>query len=449
MVPRDLGSATHVAHGDGTFDEHAPARRGAARRGSATAGRCSSTDVEPARRDRLVLAADEPGPGDPRGARRGRHPRRSPGARATGASTTSSSASSRPSSSPSGTRSAEQRRHRLLSRYRAHGLLGQRRASGAVARDGARRCRQRSRRVDGRPTSSSTRATLVAVAVEGLKGERFVLGSEAADRSTAAASRSARRRRRPGRRRSRVRRPAASRSSPRSIRSSGTATSCAGCTTSTTSGRSTSRERKRRWGYYVLPILFGDRLVGRIEPRIDRKAGTLRVARPVVGGRLRPARATPASSTAFADGARSPIGGSAGMSRVVLPADGPPSRPSRPGAASSAATGAESRQADGGPVRRCPDSTLRGGPHMADSPHASSTWSGDLLTGSGMINYVSSGASPACPSRGPPGPRRHDGKTEPRGAPGGRPRGLLLDGVLGPPRQERHAADAARRHAPR
>jgi uncharacterized protein YcaQ len=34
---------------------------------------------------------------------------------------------------------------------------------------------------------------------------------------------------------------------------------------------------KRRWGYYVLPILFGDRLVGRIEPRIERKANTLRI----------------------------------------------------------------------------------------------------------------------------------------------------------------------------
>ena len=34
---------------------------------------------------------------------------------------------------------------------------------------------------------------------------------------------------------------------------------------------------RRRWGYYVLPILFGDRLVGRIEPRFDRRAGTLRV----------------------------------------------------------------------------------------------------------------------------------------------------------------------------
>jgi uncharacterized protein YcaQ len=30
------------------------------------------------------------------------------------------------------------------------------------------------------------------------------------------------------------------------------------------------KPEKRRWGYYVLPILFGDRLVGRIEPRIER-----------------------------------------------------------------------------------------------------------------------------------------------------------------------------------
>ena len=29
---------------------------------------------------------------------------------------------------------------------------------------------------------------------------------------------------------------------------------------------------KRRWGYYVLPLLFGDRFVGRIEPRFDRAA---------------------------------------------------------------------------------------------------------------------------------------------------------------------------------
>jgi len=34
---------------------------------------------------------------------------------------------------------------------------------------------------------------------------------------------------------------------------------------------------KRRWGYYVLPIVFGDRFVGRIEPRIDRDQARVEV----------------------------------------------------------------------------------------------------------------------------------------------------------------------------
>jgi uncharacterized protein len=34
---------------------------------------------------------------------------------------------------------------------------------------------------------------------------------------------------------------------------------------------------KREYGYYVLPILVGDRLVGRVEPRFDRKTHTLEV----------------------------------------------------------------------------------------------------------------------------------------------------------------------------
>ncbi len=34
---------------------------------------------------------------------------------------------------------------------------------------------------------------------------------------------------------------------------------------------------RREYGYYVLPILVGDRLVGRVEPRFDRKTRTLEV----------------------------------------------------------------------------------------------------------------------------------------------------------------------------
>ena len=50
------------------------------------------------------------------------------------------------------------------------------------------------------------------------------------------------------------------------------------------------KSEKRRWGYYVLPVVFGDRFVGRIEPRIDRDQRSVEVLGR--GGRtdLRPAR---------------------------------------------------------------------------------------------------------------------------------------------------------------
>jgi uncharacterized protein YcaQ len=34
---------------------------------------------------------------------------------------------------------------------------------------------------------------------------------------------------------------------------------------------------KREYGYYVLPILHGDRLIGRIDPKMDRKTKTLHI----------------------------------------------------------------------------------------------------------------------------------------------------------------------------
>jgi uncharacterized protein YcaQ len=34
---------------------------------------------------------------------------------------------------------------------------------------------------------------------------------------------------------------------------------------------------KRRWGYFALPVLYGDQLVGKLDATADRKAGLLRV----------------------------------------------------------------------------------------------------------------------------------------------------------------------------
>jgi hypothetical protein len=34
---------------------------------------------------------------------------------------------------------------------------------------------------------------------------------------------------------------------------------------------------KRKYGYYVLPILHGEQLIGRIDPKLDRKTKTLHI----------------------------------------------------------------------------------------------------------------------------------------------------------------------------
>jgi len=71
---------------------------------------------------------------------------------------------------------------------------------------------------------------------------------------------------------------------------------------------------KRRWGWYVLPIVFGDRLVGRLEPRIERDEGRVHVLDVWWEDAFAPARAE-----GFVDAMRDALGaylGFAGVGRL-------------------------------------------------------------------------------------------------------------------------------------
>jgi uncharacterized protein YcaQ len=70
---------------------------------------------------------------------------------------------------------------------------------------------------------------------------------------------------------------------------------------------------KREFGYYVLPILHGDRLIGRIDPVMDRKAGVLGV-NAVYAEADAPADAWPAIEAAINE-----LAGWLGASAVTLP----------------------------------------------------------------------------------------------------------------------------------
>ncbi|MDQ0512782.1 winged helix-turn-helix domain-containing protein [Ancylobacter amanitiformis] len=70
---------------------------------------------------------------------------------------------------------------------------------------------------------------------------------------------------------------------------------------------------KRVWGYYVFPILEGDRLIGRIDMKADRKAGTLDVRRLWLEPGVRPS----AGRLTALDAELARLGRFAGVERTV------------------------------------------------------------------------------------------------------------------------------------
>jgi uncharacterized protein YcaQ len=151
----------------------------------------------------------------------------------------------------------EQRRHRLLSRHRGVGLMAVGGASELVAATGsaADRARTTAALVDD--------GTLVPVAVEGFREVRHVLADELP----------------------------ILKKTPRPAAATPSVSFLAPLDPLMWDRRLVKGlfgfeyiwevyvpASKRRHGYYVLPLLFGDRLVGRIEPRFERASGTLRIA---------------------------------------------------------------------------------------------------------------------------------------------------------------------------
>jgi uncharacterized protein YcaQ len=139
-----------------------------------------------------------------------------------------------------------QLRHKQLSRHRAHGLLGAGGAGGTFARIAAPETRRELHR------ELVERGDLIPVEVEGMRGKRFVPCAEVALLE-------------------------APPEPPHSVAFIAPFDSLlwdtallAGLFGFEYVWEGFFKPEKRRWGYYVLPVLFGDRFVGRIEPRIDR-----------------------------------------------------------------------------------------------------------------------------------------------------------------------------------
>jgi uncharacterized protein len=147
----------------------------------------------------------------------------------------------------------EQILHKLLSRYRGHGLLGAGGAGGTFARianPDVRKALQKELVEQG---------ALVPVEVEGVRGKRFVLREELALLEEPPEPR-----------------PSVAFIAPFDSLLWDTAL-LVRLFDFQYVWEGFFPETTRRWGYYVLPIVFGDRFVGRIEPRIEKDAGVVQV----------------------------------------------------------------------------------------------------------------------------------------------------------------------------
>jgi uncharacterized protein YcaQ len=147
----------------------------------------------------------------------------------------------------------EQLLHKVLSRYRAHGLLAAGGAGGTFARiaDPPLRNELRIELVES--------GSLVPVAVEGMRGKRFILRDELPLLDALPAAQ-----------------PSVAFIAPFDSLLWDTSL-LAGLFDFEYVWEGFFQPAKRRWGYYVLPIVFGDRFVGRIEPRIDRDRARVEV----------------------------------------------------------------------------------------------------------------------------------------------------------------------------
>jgi hypothetical protein len=156
----------------------------------------------------------------------------------------------------------EQLRYKLLSRYRAHGLLG---AGGVADIFGGLGPAKPDDRWPGYPGRHALRdqlierGDLVPVDVEGVSGKRLVLSDEVAQLEAPPEP------------------PASVAFVPPFDPTVWDRKLLASLFGFDYVWELFVPPAKRRWGWYVLPILFRDRFVGRIEPRIERAEGRVDV----------------------------------------------------------------------------------------------------------------------------------------------------------------------------